>query len=437
MKDKLKYLTWVSLKRKISTKWFLIVNILLCLAITCIVNIDSLIKFFGGDFNDKRVIYVVDNTGFFYDKFKVNFESLVSNIDDFSNFSVVADDRDISLLEDELKNENKNNLILVVNNDPNNLINCDVISNHYVELIDLQLITSSINNTKVELAIANSSIPVDVLNSIYDDVSINRVILESDKSLHDENITIVMNTIFPIFILPFFMLTIILIQMIGAEVNDEKSTRGMEIIISNVSPSVHFASKVIAGNLFVIGQTILLIIYCLLGLGIRKLIGGDSIVNGVIDQVMTSANDVIATGIGSQIMYILPVTILLMLITFISYSLLAGILASMTTNTEDFQQLQTPIIVVSLVGYYLAMMANVFKGSLFIKFIAYIPLISSILTPSLLILGQFNLFDVIISFLLVILFNYLLIKYGLKIYKVGILNYSSKDLWKKMFKALK
>lgn len=435
MKDKLKYLTWVSLKRKISTKWFLIVNILLCLAITCIVNIDSLIKFFGGDFNDKRVIYVVDNTGFFYDKFKVNFESLVSNIDDFSNFSVVADDRDISLLEDELKNEN--NLILVVNNDPNNLINCDVISNHYVELIDLQLITSSINNTKVELAIANSSIPVDVLNSIYDDVSINRVILESDKSLHDENITIVMNTIFPIFILPFFMLTIILIQMIGAEVNDEKSTRGMEIIISNVSPSVHFASKVIAGNLFVIGQTILLIIYCLLGLGIRKLIGGDSIVNGVIDQVMTSANDVIATGIGSQIMYILPVTILLMLITFISYSLLAGILASMTTNTEDFQQLQTPIIVVSLVGYYLAMMANVFKGSLFIKFIAYIPLISSILTPSLLILGQFNLFDVIISFLLVILFNYLLIKYGLKIYKVGILNYSSKDLWKKMFKALK
>jgi len=32
---------------------------------------------------------------------------------------------------------------------------------------------------------------------------------------------------------------------------------------------------------------------------------------------------------------------------------------------------------------------------------------------------------------------WLLIKYGLRIYKVGILNYSSKDLWKKMFKALK
>ena len=33
--------------------------------------------------------------------------------------------------------------------------------------------------------------------------------------------------------------------------------------------------------------------------------------------------------------------------------------------------------------------------------------------------------------------NYLLVKYGLKVYKVGILNYSESGLWKKMFKAVK
>ncbi len=33
--------------------------------------------------------------------------------------------------------------------------------------------------------------------------------------------------------------------------------------------------------------------------------------------------------------------------------------------------------------------------------------------------------------------NYLLIKYGLRVYKVGILNYSSDKLWSKMWKALK
>ena len=109
----------------------------------------------------------------------------------------------------------------------------------------------------------------------------------------------------------------------------------------------------------------------------------------------------------------------------------------MTTNIEDFQQLQTPIMLISLAGYYLAIMAGVFEGATFIKVLSYVPFISAILSPSLLILGQIGIIDVIISIVLVIITNYLLIKYGLKIYKVGILNYSSKDLWKKMFKALK
>ena len=94
-------------------------------------------------------------------------------------------------------------------------------------------------------------------------------------------------------------------------------------------------------------------------------------------------------------------------------------------------------MLISLAGYYLAIMAGVFEGATFIKVLSYVPFISAILSPSLLVLGQIGVIDVIISIVLVIITNYLLIKYGLKIYKVGILNYSSKDLWKKMFKALK
>ena len=52
-------------------------------------------------------------------------------------------------------------------------------------------------------------------------------------------------------------------------------------------------------------------------------------------------------------------------------------------------------------------------------------------------MGEFTVIDVLISIGLMIVVIYLLIKYGLKIYKVGILNYSSDKLWRKMFKALK
>ena len=127
----------------------------------------------------------------------------------------------------------------------------------------------------------------------------------------------------------------------------------------------------------------------------------------------------------------------MIILTFIAYAILAGILASMTTNTEDFQQMQMPIVIISLVGYYLAMMAGLFDGSIFIKVLSFIPFISAILAPSLLILGQIGIFEVVIAIILLIITIWLLLKYGMRIYKVGILNYSSKDLWKKMFKALK
>ena len=63
MKSKLKYLVDVSLNRKIHTKWFMIANILLAFVVIAVMNIDSVIKLFGGDFDEKMSVYVIDETG--------------------------------------------------------------------------------------------------------------------------------------------------------------------------------------------------------------------------------------------------------------------------------------------------------------------------------------------------------------------------------------
>ena len=234
------------------------------------------------------------------------------------------------------------------------------------------------------------------------------------------------------------MLTIFLVQMIGAEINEEKTTKGMEIIISNVPAKVHFASKLIASNVFVIMQSLILVVDAVIALIIRIFSGNGAIGNMVEELELTGVvNSLTESGVLDSLYYIIPITLVLMLLTFIAYSLLAGVLASMTTNLEDFQQLQTPIVIISLLGYYLAMMAAMFDGSIFIRIASYIPFISSLLAPALLLLGQIGVVDIIISIILLIGTIFLLYKYGLKIYKVGILNYSSTGLWKKMFKAIR
>ena len=441
MKSKLNFLTGISLNRKIKTKWFLFANIILALVIMCAINIDSIITLFGGEFNKKQEIYVIDNTNITYDIFleQLNVVEKSLNTSSESSYKVKKYEDDVDSIKEKLEKDDDFNdaLVIVFNENIDNIIDVELISKEYIDAIESQVIMSAINNSKTSLAILKSNISMEQLNEIYNPVEVKRTFLDENKTSEDENMEMIVTTVFPIIILPFFMLSIFLVQMIGAEVNDEKATRSMEIIISNVSPTTHFFSKVIAGNLFVIIQGILLFIYACIGLFIRNMVGGSDIVGGLGEEASDIISNILSSGFGDKLIYILPLTLILMLLTFLAYSLLAGILAAMTTNTEDFQQLQTPIMIISLIGYYLAMMAGVFKGSLFIKIVSFIPFISAILSPSLLVLGQIGVIEIIISIILTILTVYLLIKYGLKIYKVGILNYSSKDLWKKMWKALK
>ena len=439
MRSKLNFLINVSLKRKIATKWFIIANVILGLLVVGITNIDTIINFFGGDFTEKQMIYVVDQTNRTYDLFEKSLETTNETFKEASagiNYELTNYDKTLEEATSLIEKDNKVWVILF-EEDENNFIKVKIISESFIDTFDYQILTGAINGAKVEMALVDSNINPEELAKIYAPAQITREYLDETKNNKDENMEMIMSTVFPIIILPFFMLTIFLVQMIGAEVNDEKTTRGMEIIISNVSPETHFFAKVVAGNLFVIIQGLLLLTYGGLGLLIRRLTTTLNPTEGLNDYIGKVMEQLTIAGIGEKLIYIIPLTIILMLVTFIGYSLMAGILASMTTNIEDFQQLQTPIMVVSLLGYYLSMMAGLFEGSLLIKVVSYVPFISAILSPSLLMLGYINIIDVVIAIAVMSATIYILVKYGLKIYKVGILNYSSTDLWKKMFKAIK
>lgn len=432
MKTKLWYLTKNSLRKKMKTKWFVIANVILLVVIAGLLNIDSIIKFFGGDFNDTTNILVIDNASL-YDKFNdiyISNSSILGN----DNYNIVNYTDGVDKALDSVKEDNK--ILLEINRDDSKFISVKMTTNKNIDTSLYQLIISSLNALKRDVALNYYNISQEVLNIVNEPVMLERVKLDDSKNVN-EMMELIMGTVFPLIILPFFMLAMFLVQMIGAEINEEKTTKGMEIIISNVSPSVHFASKVLAGNIFVITQGILLILYIGVGAVIRITTTGSLIGGGVGGYVSSVIDSLDATGLLASLSRAIPVTLILMLITFFAYSLLAGVLASMTTNMEDYQQLQTPIMIVSMAAYYLSFMAATFDGSIIIKILGFVPFISALLAPALLVLGQFTILDMIIAIVIMLVFIFLLYKYGMKIYKVGILNYSGTGLWKKMFKAVK
>ncbi len=432
MTNKFWFLTKNSLQKKMKNKTFIIVNILLLIVLVALINIDRVVMLFGGNFDKQNNIMVLDNTNKTYEIFKKTIDSEETIIDTGLKYKVkkVSDEKKA---KKEIKKDE--DILLIIDNDENDIINVTMITYGYINSNLYQLINSSITASKQNLAMEEIGISAEELAKISKSVEIKREYIEANKSKEEEQNEFIMGIVTPIVIFPFFMLITLVVQMVGAEINEEKSTRSMEIIISNVPAKVHFFSKILAANLFVIIQCALLGLYSIIGMLLRGGKSLDSIQNVDVISNVTSGMDI--TGMINNFVGYIPLVLILMAVTLLGYSLLAGILASMTTNMEDFQQLQTPIFVVSLVGFYLAIMNTMFDGAIFIRVLSYVPFISAILSPSLLVTGVIGFKDIILSILLMVVVIYLLLKYGLKIYKEGILNYSSNKLWKKMLKALK
>ena len=449
MKNKFKFLLKDSIKKKIDTKAFKLINLGVFIVIVALINLDSIVKFFGGDFDKEVNIYVVDEVGV-YDEFKAVMDSSFLDVLESYNSKVVKSDKTLDELKNEITKDETKDIILNITNVENptyeNVFNVDFISYEYVDTLLYTDIVTAINNVKVKRAMELANIDTDVLNQIYKNVSINRVMLSEDAKEDEEFMELVGSIITIIFIVPFFLLITLIVQMIGAEINEEKSSKSMEIIISSVSPQAHFMAKLISANVFAITQGLLLVVYTVIG-GIVRAFTSSSMTSEAVNVISNSGadmgkiNSIISTFIKSDVFSKLlsgiPFFIIIILLSFFVYSLFTGILASVTTNMEDYNQIQTPVMVFLMAGYFLAIYAATFKGSNFISFMAYIPFISGILAPVMYMLGQITIGGLILAIVLLIITCLLLYKYGLKVYKVGILNYSSSNLWKKIFKALK
>lgn len=427
--NKLGFLTKYSLGKKIKSKWFIVVNIIILLVISALINMDSIIKLFGGDFNNNEEILVIDNIGVidtFKNIYAINNEYLKSE----TKYSIEEYKEGYDSAIEEIKDTDK--ILIVIDKDETNYITSKLITNSSMDTITYTIISNTLDSVKREEVLKSYNITNEMYEKIESKVEVERIILDSENT--DDNM--LTNLVVTIITMPFFFLTVYLVQMIGAEINEEKSTKSMEIIISNVSAKTHFISKIISSNVFVLIQGALLLIYCIIGIIIRYFING-SIINSLPVELTTLGSTLSSSGIMDNIKIALPLMLLLLIITLFAYSIVSGVLASVTTNMEDYQQIQTPIVLILLAGFYLSSLASIFKGSIFIKVASYIPFISSLLAPTMYALGEFSLFDMLISILLMVVTILLLMKYGFRIYKVGILNYSDNNLWKKIFKSMK
>ena len=203
MNKKFWYLTKLSFNKKVKSKWFIATNIILLIAIVVLLNISSIIEFFGGDFDAKTDVLVVDNANA-YELFKTNLES----IDTDSSFNISLSNDYLENIKKELTDEQ---LVIVLNPDSTEYLTSEVVSNNKIDSLTYQIILQALNSTKTTVGMTLANIDPNILATISSSITIDRTIL-NEEATTDENMDMIMSSVFPTLILPFFMLIIFLVQ---------------------------------------------------------------------------------------------------------------------------------------------------------------------------------------------------------------------------------
>ena len=426
--NKIGFLICSSLEKKLKSKWFMGINIVIFLLILATFHVGDFITLFGGSYKEVNHIVVLDEAGVY-----LKFEQLLLEEKNFDIEYQVSLSRESK--ETLLKRvEEEGSLIAIeILKDENNYLRGNIYSTSNVATVTKTVINNSLNQIKKELAIASLGLNEKDIDSINLGVVTNYQILQSSTNEYKEDDSnVVMSIIVVVFIMISFLVIINLVQMIGAEINEEKKNKTMEIIISDVPPKAHFISKLVSCTLFILIQVFLFVVYGIIASSIKGPQGAYQ--SSFIHKILVS---VITPSMMERIVSVLPILLLFFFITLLSYAMLSAVLASVTTNIDDFQQLQTPIMLTVSFGLYLSIFAMIFEGSFFVKFMSYVPMFSFMLSPTLYFLNQISLGSLIVSMGIQFVFACFIYQYGLRIYKMGILNYSSDHLWKKIVHALK
>ncbi len=216
-------------------------------------------------------------------------------------------------------------------------------------------------------------------------------------------------------------------QFLGQEIMEEKTTRAMEVIITSVSSGTHMLAKILSNMTYIFILISEGIIFSSIGSSLAKLIFPDSNIQTmsmIIDGVKGMMSD---SDMSLNLYFIIFAFVVLFVLTVITLLTFVSSIASSVTTVEEFQNTFSIATSFVMVCY----MSSIFITSIDVRIIlSYVPIMNFFMIPSLLLSGNIGMISVSISLVLSTIFFIIVYMLSIKVYRVGVLNYSAKGVIK-------
>lgn len=234
----------------------------------------------------------------------------------------------------------------------------------------------------------------------------------------------------PILIVPMFILITFGVQVIGSDIIEEKSTKAIEIIIASVPPKTHFIAKILS---IIIFEVIQLLVY--FGFGILGFIINEIIAGGLSGN--TGSWDAVVGSLGINVLPTLILVFVCAILGATIYCVVGAFIASLAVNQEDYQQIQTPVMMLLMLAYFGSILAGAVQSQELLLVFAYIPFFSPLVLPVMMAMGFLNWIEVSIGLAILVGSIILLMMLVSPLYRASILSYDQSSLFKRIKNTIK
>ena len=208
---------------------------------------------------------------------------------------------------------------------------------------------------------------------------------------------------------------------VSSSITIEKTSKIMETLVTSTSPRTIILGKTIGVGVVGLGQILLFVITAILS---AKAFLDPSILENMLD-------------LSNFTPYLAIISLLYFILGYFFYALLYAVTGSTVAKPEDIQAANTPVVLITMVGFYLAYFTLMDPTSSLANIAALLPISSPFCMPLRVMMGIASGWEVALSTIILIVTCVIVAHIAIKIYSSAIFNYGSRMSIKDMIKTYK
>jgi ABC-2 type transport system permease protein len=396
---------------KIKTKTFIVSTLISVAILLAFTNMNRIIDILDKD--DSKKIVVIDETGQLLSMLQAQMK-VIDKVLQIEGF-----DGPIANAEKAVK-EGKYKGLLILSYNQDDLPEATYKANSVADTEISGGLVRALQQMKMMLAATQLQLTMKQLTKLNEPIVFEKIALEKDAKTEEE-LNQARGVVYVLLFIIYFSV-IMYANMIAMEVATEKSSRVMEILISSVSPVKQMFAKIIGIGLLSLTQlTVQLLV------GYFSIKQNMSTLEGGFFEFFGFNNLPVSTIIYAVIFFILG---------YFLYATLAAFLGSLVSRIEDVQQMITPMTMLVVVGFMLAMFGLGNPEASYVRITSFIPFFAPMIMFLRVGMLSIPFWEVLLSILILVGTIAGLGVFGAKVYRGGVLMYGKSNSFKDVKKAI-